>query len=251
MRPPVHGLTAVLDRYGKPVQGAALPKPERVLSRQTAYLVTSLLQGVLVRGTARGAAAGIQGDVAGKTGTTNKRRDSWFGGYAPERATVVWVGYDDNSSTRLSGARAALPIWVRFTSRVAPRTGYSSFRQPPGITTAVIDPTTGLLATEYCPYVLTEVFRQGKVPMETCDRHQSWYQVEVADLDGDGVAEAVVERSSEEGERGDEDEIAPAVENRRERKPRTVRNWFKKVFGKDGKDKGDDKQASEDRKPPE
>ncbi|MES1245365.1 MAG: PBP1A family penicillin-binding protein, partial [Acidobacteriota bacterium] len=115
VRPPVHGLAAVLDRYGKPVEGAPLPKPTRVLSQQSAYLVTSLLQGVFERGTARGAAAGIPGDVAGKTGTTNKRRDSWFGGYSPQRATVVWVGYDDNSSTRLSGARAALPLWVRFT----------------------------------------------------------------------------------------------------------------------------------------
>ena len=101
------------------------------------------MQGVMERGTARGAAAGLKGDVAGKTGTTNKRRDSCFSGYSPERATVVWVGYDDNSTTRLSGARAALPIWVRFTTQVAPRAGYSTFPQPPGITTATIDPTTG------------------------------------------------------------------------------------------------------------
>ncbi|HSG38106.1 MAG TPA: PBP1A family penicillin-binding protein, partial [Thermoanaerobaculia bacterium] len=150
-RPPIHELAAVIDRYGKPVMGTPLPKPVRVISPQTAYMVTSLLQGVLERGTARGAASGLRGDVAGKTGTTNKRRDSWFAGYTPERATVVWVGYDDNSRTRLSGARAALPIWIRFMGDVAPPNGYSTFQQPPGVTTAVIDPSTGLLATGSCP----------------------------------------------------------------------------------------------------
>ena len=246
VRPPVHGLTAVLDRYGKAVQGAALAKPERALSSQTVYMVTSLLQGVFVRGTARGAAAGIPGDVAGKTGTTNKRRDSWFGGYAPERATVVWVGYDDNATTRLSGARAALPIWIRFMARVAPKTGYSSFKQPPGITTAVIDPTTGLLATEYCPYILTEVFRRGSVPAETCNHHESWYDVQIADLDGDGEAEVVAEGAG--GEEGPaESETAAAAEAPRDRKPRTFRTWIKKVFGKD---KEDGKRGGEDRKPP-
>src|SRR6185436_4109188 len=180
VRAPVHGLIAVLDPYRKPLEGLALPKPERVLTPQTVYMVTSLLQGVLTRGTAAGAAAGIPGDVAGKTGTTNKQRDSWFGGFARERATVVWVGYDDNSMTRLSGARAALPIWVRFMSKAAPRNGYSAFQQPPGVTTALIDPTTGLLATEYCPVVLTEVFREGTVPTELCNEHQSYWEEDLA-----------------------------------------------------------------------
>ncbi|HSN86608.1 MAG TPA: PBP1A family penicillin-binding protein [Thermoanaerobaculia bacterium] len=236
VRPPVHGIAAALDRYGKPVQGTDLPEPERVLSPQTAYLVTSLLQGVLERGTARGAAAGLKGDLAGKTGTTNKRRDSWFAGYSPERATVVWVGYDDNSTTRLSGARAALPIWVRFTTQVAPRAGYSTFSQPPGITTATIDPSTGLLATEYCPAVLTEVFRQGEAPTEVCDRHWSGSgSVQVAEV-GDGDEEI------EDGEGG-----AATAEAREERAGETnpkkrhpFRRWLKKVFGsEDDKDRKD------------
>ncbi len=179
-RPPVHELVAILDHTGKLVQGAPLPKPVRVISRETDYLVTSLLEGVLLRGTAAGAAAGIPGELAGKTGTTNKQRDAWFAGYAPERATVVWVGYDDNGKTRLSGARAALPIWVRFMARVAPPGGYSSFASPPGVTTASIDPTTGKLATGFCPSVITEVFREGEVPTETCDRHGGAPEPQVA-----------------------------------------------------------------------
>jgi penicillin-binding protein 1B len=173
VRPPVHGLVAVVDSHGKPVPGAALPAPERVLSAQSDYLVTSLLQGVLERGTGAGSAPQLHGRLAGKTGTTNDRRDSWFGGYAPERSTVVWVGYDNNAVTRLSGARAALPIWSRFTVAVTPPGGYSPFPQPPGITSAVIDPESGLLATDDCPEVFTEIFRRGEVPSDLCTIHQS------------------------------------------------------------------------------
>jgi penicillin-binding protein 1B len=241
LRPPVHGLSAVLDRYGKPVSGTDLQEPKRVLSPQTAYIVTSLLQGVMERGTARGAASGLKGDVAGKTGTTNKRRDSWFAGYSPERATVVWVGYDDNSTTRLSGARAALPIWVRFTTQVAPRAGYSTFPQPPGITTVTIDPSTGLLATEYCPYVLTEVFRQGEAPAETCNRHQSAYDtVEVAE----GVEPG---GDDEEGEVGAADDGEAREERAGEapgKKRHPFRRWLRKVFGND--DKGEKDRKEED-----
>lgn len=231
VRAPVHGLTAVVDRYRKPVQGLALDETERVLSPQTAYMVTSLLQGVLVRGTAAGAADGIPGDVAGKTGTTNKRRDSWFGGYARERATVVWVGYDDNSTTRLSGARAALPIWVRFMGKAAPRTGYSAFQQPKGVTTAAIDPTTGLLATEYCPAVLTEVFREGKVPTQLCDRHQNYWEME--------VAEALDERDREERTEDGGDGDGRAAEARDDRKARGFKGWLRKVFGDKDKERDD------------
>jgi penicillin-binding protein 1B len=237
VKPPVHGLAAVLDRYGKPVEGAPLPKPKAVLSPQSAYLVTSLLQGVFVRGTARGAAAGIPGDVAGKTGTTNKRRDSWFGGYSPGRATVVWVGYDDNSSTRLSGARAALPLWVRFTAKVAPRGGYPTFSQPPGLTTAVIDPTTGLLATELCPEAVTEVFREGEAPSELCDRHSSYFDVAEA-LNGQNPADRM---SPVDGDAEDEASAVAAAD----RKGHPFRRWLKKVFGGGRDEKGPEEAGEE------
>jgi membrane carboxypeptidase/penicillin-binding protein len=230
-RPPVHELVAVLDRYGKPVQGAPLPKPVRVLSAQTTYLVTSLLEGVLQRGTAAGAANGIPGELAGKTGTTNQQRDAWFAGYAPERATVVWVGYDDNSKTRLSGARAALPIWVRFMARVAPPGGYSSFAAPQGITTAAIDPTTGMLATEGCPAVITEVFREGEVPTQVCDRH------------GGAPPELQVAAAGEPTPGESREEPAARAEERRAG-PRTIRNFFRRLFGR--RDRDDDRGKERD-----
>ncbi|HSU84058.1 MAG TPA: PBP1A family penicillin-binding protein [Thermoanaerobaculia bacterium] len=234
-RPPVHELVAVLDRYGKPVQGAPLPKPVRVLSAQTTYLVTSLLEGVLQRGTAAGAAQGIPGELAGKTGTTNQQRDAWFAGYAPERATVVWVGYDDNARTRLSGARAALPIWVRFMARVAPPGGYSAFATPQGITTASIDPTTGMLATEGCPYVITEVFREGEVPTQVCDRH------------GGGLPEPQVAAAGEPVPEERAEEPAARAEERRA-EPRTLRSFFRRLFGR--RDRGEDRGKEQQERAP-
>jgi penicillin-binding protein 1B len=240
VRPPLHGLMAVLDRYGKPVDGAPVGEPERVLSAQSAYIVTSLLQGVLVRGTARGAASGLRGDLAGKTGTTNKRRDSWFGGYSPERATVVWVGYDDNASTRLSGARAALPIWVRFTAKVAPRSGFSTFPQPPGLTTALIDSTTGLLATEYCPLPMTEVFREGEAPTGICNRHGSYWDMEVAEAAGEGEAEM-----AEAVEAAEEAAGTVIREAGGEKRRGGLRKWLRKVLGG-----GKEEKKEEGNRPP-
>jgi penicillin-binding protein 1B len=229
-RPPVHELVAILDRHGKPLQGAPLPKPQRVLSAQSNYLVTSLLEGVLIRGTAGGAAGGISGELAGKTGTTNKQRDSWFAGFAPQRTTVVWVGYDDNSSTRLGGARAALPIWVRFMARVAPPGGYGTFRQPGGLTTAAIDPTTGLLATEFCPGVLTEVFKDDQVPTELCNLHQSFLDTQQIAAGGEpGASQQSGNAAEVAGE-----ERRPAVEDPH---VNPIRRWFRQVFG--GRDKED------------
>jgi len=172
LRPAIHGLAAVVDRGGEPVLSEDLPAPRRVLQPIAAYLVTSVLQGTLDRGTAAGARGqGVRGRLAGKTGTTNDRRDSWFAGYSPDRVTVVWVGYDNNERTRLSGARAALPIWSRFTAAVRPAGGYADFIPPAGVTLAMVDPMTGQLATPYCPWRVNEVFPEWDVPAEHCRRH--------------------------------------------------------------------------------
>jgi penicillin-binding protein 1B len=171
----VHGLAAVLDPAGIPIEGAVLEEPSRALGEEASYLVTSVLQGVFDRGTARSVRSqGIEDKLAGKTGTTNDRRDSWFAGYSPDQATLVWVGYDDSSPTRLSGARAALPIWARYTLKVRPAGGYPVFEMPRGMTTAVIDPVSGELATQECPNVITEVFAAGDRPEGLCRLHSSW-----------------------------------------------------------------------------
>jgi len=187
-RPTLHGLAAVSDRFGEPVLGDDLEAPRRVLPPQAAWLVTSILEGVVDRGTGAGVRRlGIRDQLAGKTGTTNDRRDSWFAGYSPDRVTVVWVGYDDNSETHLSGSRAALPIWSRFVAAVRPSRGFLPFTPPPGIVEATVDPLTGQLASPYCPYRVTEQFAEWQAPSQPCQLHtpggtQTW-----ADINLNGV----------------------------------------------------------------
>ena len=208
VRPPAHSLRAVLGPGGEPVPGAELPQPERVLAEDVAYLVTDLLQGVLDRGT--GAAArsmGLRDPLAGKTGTTNDRRDSWFAGYSPDRTTAIWVGYDSNAATRLSGSRAALPIWTRFTFAVRPERGFPEFVRPEGIVSALIDPLSGELATDRCPEVARELFLAGRAPQELCHLHRGFFADPL---------------EQEEG-------VAP----RDRREEGRFRDWLRRVFGEE------------------
>ncbi|MEM8961018.1 MAG: PBP1A family penicillin-binding protein [Acidobacteriota bacterium] len=174
-RPSVHGLTAVFDRNGVRRDGTELAEPVPVLRAEVAWLVTQMLQGVLDRGTATDIRSmGVRDALAGKTGTTNDRRDSWFAGYGAERAALVWVGYDDNTRTKLSGARAALPIWARFMHKTRPADGWGGFSRPDGVITAYVDPVTGGLATDRCPHVVAEVFLADSVPGTLCPEHDGW-----------------------------------------------------------------------------
>lgn len=177
-RPAVHGLESILAPDGNALPGVVAGGAKQVMAPETAFLVTSCLQGVLDRGTAaRARRLGITARLAGKTGTTNDRRDVWFAGYAPNRATTVWVGYDDNRTTRLTGATGALPMWAAFTKAVEPPGGWSLFPQPPKITTATIDPTTGELASDRCEFRQAEVFRDDLAPSVECREHarRRWF----------------------------------------------------------------------------
>ena len=172
-RPSPWTLEAVIDPRGEPLEGEPLPEQERVLPEETAYMVTSMLRGVMTRGTAWSSQRfGVRGPIAGKTGTTDDRRDSWFAGYSADRVTVVWVGYDDNSRTRLSGTRGALPLWSRFTVRAAPAGGYRAIEPPPGFVTVEVDPTTGMLAGAYCPHRVREEVPGWRAPLRECTLHQ-------------------------------------------------------------------------------
>jgi penicillin-binding protein 1B len=172
MRPSLHGLDMVRDRFGINLPGDELPPPRRVLAATTAYMVTSMLQGVVDHGTGSAVRRrGLADPLAGKTGTTSDRRDNWFAGYSPDRVTVVWVGYDDDSETRFSGATAAVPLWSRYMLAVRPAGGFPGFVQPAGLVQVRVDPTTGQLATPSCPYQVTEMMPEREAPIETCRGH--------------------------------------------------------------------------------
>jgi penicillin-binding protein 1B len=142
-----------------------------VIGAAEAYLVTSLLEGVVNVGTAASArAAGVPGAVAGKTGTTNEGRDAWFVGYSPNLLALVWVGFDDGTPAGLSGSEGALPIWSEFMRQALDIYPGGAFPEPAGIIHAKVDVTTGRRATAFCPLVATEVFLAGSEPAP-CEEH--------------------------------------------------------------------------------
>ncbi len=122
--------------------------------------------------------SGFVRPAAGKTGTTDEYRDAWFVGYTPNLLCVVWTGYDDNTPIRMTGAQAALPIWVNFMKKASRNLPVEEFSSPNGVSIRMIDPTTGGLATEDCPYSRPEVFIEGTEPTEACSQHGShWWNI--------------------------------------------------------------------------
>ena len=158
------------DRLGD-IVWSAVPDRQQAVSPQGAYVLTSLLEGVIQRGTASKARAiGLQGSVAGKTGTTDGYRDAWFVGYTSDVVIGVWVGYDDERPLRLTGSQAALPIWMDLARRIIPPTA-PTFVMPSGVVARTIDPKTGQLATSQCPEQVSEVFIEGTEPSVYCEVH--------------------------------------------------------------------------------
>jgi penicillin-binding protein 1B len=134
-------------------------------------VLTSLLEGVIQRGTATKARSlGLSGAVAGKTGTTDGYRDAWFVGYSSDVVIGVWIGFDDERPIGLSGAQAALPIWMEIARRIIP-SDTQTFSMPDGVVTRTIDPKTGQLATSQCPEQVVEFFVGGTEPSVYCEVH--------------------------------------------------------------------------------
>jgi len=167
-------VVAVADEKGRTLEQHS-QAPQRVVRAESAFIVTNMLRSVLDSGTAAGARAmGFQAPAAGKTGTTNDMRDAWFAGYTPDLLCVVWVGFDDNSPLNLSGARAALPVWVEFMKGALAGTKPKAFPVPPDdVIFLNIDPDTGRLATASCPKTFSEAFIAGTEPQEYCHAHDA------------------------------------------------------------------------------
>lgn len=147
------------------------PLPEhRVLEPAEAYMITSMLQSVVDHGTAQKAKS-LGRPVAGKTGTSNESKDTWFAGYSPEIAAVVWVGYDDNKPLGAgeTGGSTALPAWINVMKAAHENKPRAEFARPPGVVTVAIDPKTGKLAPEGMEGAIDEVFLQGTEPTETAE----------------------------------------------------------------------------------
>jgi penicillin-binding protein 1A len=150
------------------INGKRLPAPagEQVLRPEVAYVVTDMMRSVVTEGTAIGAAA-LKIPIAGKTGTSNESKDTWFVGLTPDYAIGVWVGYDDpRPMGRETGSSTAVPVYVEIMKQLSPPA--KAFPRPAHVVEATIDKKTGLLAPDGAPKdtTLTEVFVEGTQPTE-------------------------------------------------------------------------------------
>jgi penicillin-binding protein 1A len=144
---------------------------DQVISPQTAYIMTSLLQGVVKDGT--GWRAKVLGrPVAGKTGTTDNFFDAWFIGYTPELIAGVWVGFDEARplGENETGARAALPIWISFMSKILKDKPITDFSIPEGIEFIRVDPKTGKPSSKSS--AILECFKEGTYPFSNLSSKQ-------------------------------------------------------------------------------
>ncbi|MDT8274390.1 MAG: penicillin-binding transpeptidase domain-containing protein, partial [Desulfomonilia bacterium] len=137
----------------------------RMLSEQTAYIITNILQEVVQEGTGWRARA-LKRPIAGKTGTSDNNRDAWFIGFTPGMLCGVWVGYDDMMplGEHETGSRAASPIFVDFMRVALEDRPVRDFHVPEGVVFARVDLETGALASDDSPKVRFECFKEGTLP---------------------------------------------------------------------------------------
>ena len=144
----------------------------QVLDPRIAYVMTNMMEGVINNGLGYTAVRlrGFALPAAGKTGSSH---DGWFAGYTSNLLCIVWVGYDDYSDLRLSGAMTAAPIWTEFmkkASALPQYAGMKEFAQPTGVVNVQLDKATNRLATSTCPDDYVSAFVAGTEPRETCDQ---------------------------------------------------------------------------------
>jgi penicillin-binding protein 1A len=171
------GVLRVEDAAGN-IVWQSQPRVDRVMDPEHMWIVTSLLQDVVDRGTAYNAvrAAGFRLPAAGKTGTTNDGTDVWFIGFTPELVTGVWIGFDAPQKIKANSAGGVLaaPAWTAFMSEVYQRRNPPApWQRPEGLITREVDGTTGFLATEFCPRDVRywEWFIPDTQPTEFCPVH--------------------------------------------------------------------------------
>ena len=177
----------------------------RAISPQNAFIVQDMMRDVIRRGTGRRAMVLGRRDLSGKTGTSNDRRDAWFGGFNAKLASVVWVGYDDDLplGPGEEGSRTALPIWIDFTRIALKGVPESQMPMPEGIVSVLIDRETGCPARAGQANVVFEVFREDMIPdCETVDELPDIFNEAGATdpVPGDDAAEPGEGEEDDEGE---------------------------------------------------
>jgi penicillin-binding protein 1B len=161
----LRAITAVTNRDGVPLTHYP-ERSQQTLDAKAVYVLQHAMQQVMRRGTGESAYQVLSPDftVAGKTGTTNDSRDSWFAGFSGDLVAVVWMGRDDNAVTKLTGATGALKLWRSFMKDASYVPLFTD--APSGIEYAWINPSTGQLSIEGCNGAILVPFIQGSQPLE-------------------------------------------------------------------------------------
>lgn len=162
-RMPLRSIRDIVDANGDPLRRYAL-EYERTASLQSVHLLHYALRAVVREGTGRGVYRYLDNefDVAGKTGTTNDGRDSWFAGFSGDLLAVSWIGRDDNGGTGLTGSSGALHVWANFMAKSSRRS--LAYRMPDGIETHWVDEKNGYLTGEGCQNARILPFIVGSEP---------------------------------------------------------------------------------------
>ena len=160
----------------RPTAGAReVLKPDKIapraVSAQNIYLTVSMMKDVVKRGTGKHAMQLHRNDLAGKTGTTNDQRDTWFAGFSPDVVTVSWMGFDNSQplGDGESGARAALPMWTNYMAKALEGVPDRDIDPPAGLVSVKIDPLTGQLTGSENPNAIFEIFRTDALPKQSSD----------------------------------------------------------------------------------
>ncbi len=168
-----YAVTDVVNAHGQVIEGHEL-KADQVLSPEIAYTMDFMLEQVIRHGTGEGVRrAGFLRPAAGKTGTTNDSVDAWFAGFTPNLLAVVWTGFDQKEALGLTGAEASLPAWTDFMKAATAARPDGDFPMPSDVVRVRVDPTTGYLASPYCPVTMESVFPKALAPSTVCPFHAS------------------------------------------------------------------------------
>jgi len=173
-----YGIERIEDKDGSIIEKNS-PQRKVVLSEQSAYMITNMLQTAIDKGTGGSARWKYKfyHKAAGKTGTTNEYTDAWFIGYTPTLCAGVWVGLDDpfmSLGAGQSGSNAALPIWATFMKSAVDSLNIpdENFVMPEGIIEADVCTETYKIATRFCPNTMKEVFIEKYAPIDSCTVHR-------------------------------------------------------------------------------
>jgi penicillin-binding protein 1B len=218
-RTPLRAIREIVTSQGKPLQRYPL-NVEQVAAAAPVYLLTTALQGVVREGTAQSLSQWlpVELNAAGKTGTTDDLRDSWFAGYTGDHVAVVWIGRDDNKSSGLTGASGAMTVWGEMMKNIQPEPLQPAM--PEDIELVSVDPVSGLRYDEDCKAAVSMPFIKGSAPTAVSSCAAS--AAAVPRPDETAAVRTVVKPESDPALKP---EIRQEIKQLEEKK-----NWFQRLF---------------------